>query len=90
MDDGGIFVSEVAVKVDARFRRQKVKLSLSILLVGVLSRGAHRREFESLGQKHFYIRFERTNRLQLVPITRTRLSIIDREDPIRYPRFSMD
>lgn len=30
----GIFVSEVAVKVDARFRRHKVKLSLSILLVG--------------------------------------------------------
>lgn len=64
----GIFVSEVAVKVDARFRRQKVKLSLSILLVGVLSRGAYRRECESRPKNTFT--FVSREPPTVVPITR--------------------
>lgn len=64
----GIFVSEVAVKVDARFRRQKVKLSLSILLVGVLSRGAYRRECESRPKNTFT--FVSREPPTAVPITR--------------------
>lgn len=84
----GIFVSEVAVKVDARFRRQKVKLSLSILLVGVLSRGAHRRECESRPKNTFT--FVSREPPTAVPITRflSSVSIIDQERH-RYPRFSI-
>lgn len=75
----GIFVSEVAVKVDARFRRHKVKLSLSILLVGFTFERSVPPWMRITAKKHFYIRFERTAyccpNYALPPSPRHRLSI---------------